>query len=273
MGSISLRGRIRKMPTELKKGMAHYKLRLKDENNEYLQDMNDLIGKEIHIKFTGNIFDIHDEKPIKKSYGQGYSYQNFIKLAECDSCILSPEKCHYAQGTCRDPKWGEENCMIDHYVYLSNSSGLKIGITRHTQVPMRWIDQGAISAIPLVIVKDRMTSGLIEAEIKKELNDRTNWRKMLTNDVENIDLEEKREEVFNSFADVFDDFNAEEVEDEATSIDYPVETYPEKVKSLNFDKDPEIKKTLTGIKGQYLIFGNDVINLRKFSGYEIEFNA
>ncbi len=273
MEGINFTGRLRKMKTSLNDGVAQYQLRLKTENDEHLQDLNDFVGKRISLNFTGNIFDIHDESPIKKSYGQGYSYKNFISLAECDSCILSPEKCHYHLGTCRDPKWGEENCMIDHYVYLSNSSGLKIGITRHTQIPTRWIDQGAISAIPLVLVKDRMTSGLIEAEIKKELNDRTNWRKMLTNDIEEVDLEEKREEIFNQFADVFDNFEAEEVEDATTEIEFPVDSYPKKVKSLNFDKSPLVEGVLTGIKGQYLMFGDNVINLRKFQGYEVEFNA
>lgn len=269
--ATKIKGQLRKMKTSIKEGVANYEMNLFDGNESHRIPMNDLLGKRIELEYTGKIFDIHDGALIKKSYGQGYSYKNFIKLPECDSCILSPEKCHFEKGTCRDPQWGEANCMIDHYVYLSNSSGLKIGITRHTQIPTRWIDQGAIAGIPLVVVPTRHLSGLIEAEIKKELNDRTNWRKMLSNEFENIDLEEKREDIFNQFADIFDNYEAEEVEDGVTRISYPVIKFPEKIKSFNFDKEAKLNGVLQGIKGQYLIFDDLVINLRKFSGYEISF--
>lgn len=56
-------------------------------------------------------------------------------------------RCHYDAGTCREPSWGEQFCMTDHIVYLSNSSGVKVGITRATQLPTRWIDQGARQGI------------------------------------------------------------------------------------------------------------------------------
>lgn len=260
-----MKGIILKMKSELK-DVVQYRLPVGNESIE----MNGLIGKRIKLEFSGNIFDIHDGKKIKKSYGQGYSYPNFIKLPQCDSCIVKPEKCHYHKGTCRDPKWGEEHCFIPHIIYLAVSSDAKVGITRHTQVPTRWIDQGASYALPILRVDDRKTSGEIEVEIAKTMKDKTNWRKMLMNDVANIDLVALRENVFDSIADLLDDFGAEDLDEEVVHINYPVLEYPKKIKSVGFDKEPILEGTLMGIKGQYLIFDDFVLNIRKHNGYEIE---
>ena len=132
--------------------------------------MNPLIGNKVSLQFDGQINCMHSGEKIKKSYGQGYSYKSFIKLPQCDTCIVKPELCHFDKGTCRDESWGKANCFIDHIVYISNSSGPKIGITRNTQVPTRWIDQGAIEAIPVMRVSDRKTSGVVENEIRSIKN-------------------------------------------------------------------------------------------------------
>jgi hypothetical protein len=43
---------------------------------------------------------------------------------------------------------------------------------------------------------------------------------------------------------------------------------------MSFDKTPHISGKLTGIRGQYLYFDeNMVINVRRHTGYEIELNA
>lgn len=231
--------------------------------------MNDFIGKKIKLSFDGQINCISTGEKISKSYNQGYSFRASQKLAACDICIVKPELCHFADGTCREPEWGEANCFQPHIVYLSVSSHLKIGITRQSQVPTRWMDQGATYALPILRVNDRLTSGLIEKEISKTLSDKTNWRKMLQNDVDEINLEDAREGIFEEFADLLDDFDAEDLDEEVVQIDYPVIEYPEKIKSLGFDKMSEIEGTLNGIKGQYLILDCGVLNMRKHQGYFI----
>jgi hypothetical protein len=262
------------MKTELD-NPVRYHLVLNQGNSEKEEleiPLNDYLSKNIRLKHTGRIYDLYDGKLIKKSYGQGYSYKNFISLARCDSCVVKPELCHYDKGTCREPDWGLKHCFIPHYIYLAKTSDVKIGITRHTQIPTRWIDQGAIEAMPILKVKDRKTSGLIEVEIARLIPDKTNWRKMLSGEEhQGPSLDEYKELVFDSIPHLLDDLDAEEVEDLPTFINYPVLEYPKKISSFNFDKNPEISGTLLGIKGQYLIFDNGVINIRKYQGYEIEF--
>jgi hypothetical protein len=254
-------------------------LKLKTKHEDIIQyslplgeesvDLNPLIGKNIKLSFTGNIYCLDTGKKIKKSYGQGYSWESYNTLPECDSCIFQPELCHYAAGTCRDSEWGEKHCMQPHVVYLANSSQLKVGITRRTQVPTRWMDQGASFALPILEVKDRLTSGLLEIEIAKKMGDKTNWRKMLKNDIEDIDLEQKREQVLKEFAPLIKKYQAKVLDPEIYSFNYPVEQYPEKISSLSFDKKPIIEGKLLGIKGQYLILDCGVLNIRKHQGYEV----
>lgn len=257
-------GNIRKMKSELG-DVVQYHLPMGDD----LVDMNALIEKKIKLSFDGQINSIHSGELIKKSYSQGYSYKEMITLAQCDTCIIKPEKCHYHKGTCREPEWGEKNCMIPHYVYLAVSSHVKVGITRHTQIPTRWIDQGASYALPILEVPDRKTSGEIEVEIAKSFSDKTNWRKMLMNEVADEDLEMLRDQIYDDFADLIDDYGLDDLEEEITHINYPVIEYPTKVKSLGFDKNPIIEGTLLGIKGQYLILDTGCVNMRKHAGYFI----
>ena len=194
---------------------------------------------------------------------------------------MSPEKCHYHLGTCREPEWGEQFCMTDHFVYLANSSGVKVGITRGSQIPTRWMDQGAIQALPIFRVSTRQQSGLVEVVFKNHVADKTNWRKMLKGEVDIIDLAEKRSELFQLCKDEItalqDEYGVQSIQmiDDAdvVTIDYPVQEFPTKVTSMNFDKKPEIEGVLKGIKGQYLIMDIGVLNIRKFGGYHIEFSA
>ena len=143
--------------------------------------LNNLLGEKISIKFRGVIFCKNCKKQTKKSFNQGYCYSCFISLAACDRCITSPELCSYYQGRCREPEWGESHCLQPHTVYLSNTSGeSKVGITRTVQEKNRWMDQGAIQAIKVAVVKDRFSSGKIEKQLKFFFKDKTNWRKMLS---------------------------------------------------------------------------------------------
>jgi hypothetical protein len=261
---IKVSGNILKMTSKLT-DPVQYELPIGDES----LPMNQFIGKKISLKFDGVINCIHSGKKIKKSYGQGYSFESFMKLASCDMCILKPELCHFDKGTCREPEWGKKNCFAPHYVYLSVSSHLKVGITRETQIPTRWIDQGASYALPLMIVPDRKTSGLIENVFREVLSDKTNWRKMLKNEVDDIDLYAERDRIFEEFEYIFDEYEIDELDEDIVEVNFPVLEYPTKVKSVGFDKQPLVEGTLMGIKGQYLIFDNCVINMRKHQGYNI----
>lgn len=243
-----------------------------------LVDLNPLIGSPIKLIYTGNIECVHCSRSIKKSFNQGHCYPCFTSLAQCDMCIMKPETCHYEQGTCREPLWGEAFCYQPHIVYLANSSGIKVGITRETQVPTRWIDQGAVQALPIARVKSRYISGLLEIAIAQHVSDKTSWQRMLKNQVEVVDLVSKRDELLavceSEIADIMQRFGGDAIEflpaEKEVDINFPVESYPLKVKSFNFDKAPEISGVLQGIKGQYLLLDTGVINIRKFSGYEVE---
>ena len=152
-----MQGTLRKLKSSLTEPVQ-YHLPVGDN----LVDLNALIGKELTLTFSGTILCSNCGKKTKKSYSQGHCFVCMRKLASCDMCIMKPETCHYDKGTCREPQWGEENCMIPHYVYLANTSGLKVGITRHTQIPTRWVDQGATQALPIFKVQTRLQSGLVE---------------------------------------------------------------------------------------------------------------
>ena len=271
-----MQGQLRKMQVRLETPVT-YQLPLTDQ----LVDLNPLLGQSISLSYTGNIFCIHCGRKTSKSFNQGHCYPCFKKLAACDSCIISPEKCHYQEGTCREPEWGQTHCMQSHYVYLANSSGLKVGITRGDQLPTRWIDQGAIQALSIFKVSQRYYSGLLEVLYKQEVSDRTQWQRMLKGQVEEMSLLQKQVELYDLFTEQVEAMKSElpqgaivNIENDAmTEILYPVEEYPVKVKSFNFDKQSLVEGTLMGIKGQYLILDTGVINIRKFSGYHVEFSV
>ncbi len=227
--------------------------------------LNEHIGKVVGLEFLGEMECIHCQRKIKKSYSQGYCFPCAQTLARCDLCIVRPETCHYHLGTCREPEWGEKNCFIPHIVYLSNTSGLKVGITRETQVPTRWIDQGAIQALPYLRVLNRYQAGLAEVQIKQAMNDKTNWRRMLTN-IEPLDFLEKKSQL-----DTMDfPSDSERVLDASVvCIEYPLLSVPPKITSLNLTKTPKIEGTLLGVKGQYLIFDIGVLNVRNLTGYRL----
>ncbi len=241
--------------------------------------MNALIGSKIRIEYEGVINCHHCGRKSKKSFNQGYCYPCFQSLAQCDSCIMSPEKCHYDAGTCREPEWGDTHCMTDHIVYLANSSGVKVGITRLNQVPTRWMDQGAIQALPIFRVATRKLSGLVETLFKEQVADKTNWRKMLKGEVDFLHLPSVRDELLDN---AWNDVVALQKEHGVQSIqviddgdeyefEYPVEEFPTKVVTYNLDKQPTVEGRLMGIKGQYLILDSGVINIRKFGAYQVNF--
>ncbi|MEM0912441.1 MAG: DUF2797 domain-containing protein [Pseudomonadota bacterium] len=245
--------------------------------------MNALIGSRISLSFDGQINCIHCGRKTKKTFNQGACFPCFRSLAQCDTCIIKPEQCHFEHGTCREPDWGQANCMQDHFVYLANTGVVKVGITRHVSngVSSRWIDQGATQALPIFKVKSRKVSGLVEIEIAKYISDKTNWRTMLKGGYPAVDLIEfwaqLREKVKNSIDAITQEIGLQsltELDMPALDIDFPVRRFPEKIKSLNFDKAPNIEGDLLGIKGQYLLLDGDrVLNLRNASGYNISLSS
>jgi len=269
-GHTKMKGTLSKLKSSLVKPIE-YQLPVGDK----LIDLNPLIGKKLTLTHTGNIYCSNCEKKTKKSYSQGHCFVCMRKLASCDMCMMKPETCHHDQGTCREPQWGIDNCMIPHTVYLANTSGLKVGITR--QVPTRWVDQGATQALPIFTVQTRQQSGLVEIALAEFISDKTNWRNMLKGNNENIDLKEKAAELIpqiqtklDELAQLYGATAITQLDEEIVELEFPVSEFPTKISSFNFDKNPEVSGILKGIKGQYLIFDNGVINIRKFNSYEVE---
>ena len=256
---------------------AQYSLRLDDAEIA----LNPLLGKRLRLEYLGAIHCSHCGRRTNKSFSQGFCYPCFKKLPQCDLCIMSPERCHHEHGTCRDPQWGEAFCMTDHVVYLANSSGIKVGITRGTQLPTRWLDQGAIQGLPILRVATRQQSGLVEDLLRSQVADRTNWRALLKGDAAALDLPAVREQLFDACADglhrLQERFGLQAIQllpaAEVLEIRYPVHNYPSKVVSLDLDKTPVVEGVLQGIKGQYLLLDSGVINIRKFSAYQVAASA
>lgn len=253
-------------------GPVRYTLRA----GEHRLALDERLGEPLSLEWTGSIACTHCGRATRKSFAQGHCYPCFKALARCDTCIMKPELCHFFEGTCRDPAWGERHCFQPHVVYLANASGLKVGITRGTQVPTRWLDQGAVQALPILEVDTRQQSGFVEVLFKEEVSDRTNWRAMLKGDTRPLDLAAERDRLLGrldaGLANLRERFGADAIRAiDATPLafDYPVREFPTKVVSHNFDKTPRVAGTLLGLKGQYLILDSGVINLRKFTGYEV----
>jgi Protein of unknown function (DUF2797) len=233
-------------------------------------DMTALIGKQMEIKFTGAIQCIACKRPIKKSLQQGYCFPCTQKLAECDICIVRPELCHLAKGTCRDPKWADTHCQIPHVVYLSYTSSFKVGITRRHHQISRWIDQGAVAAVPLAVTTNRRDAGLIEVALAASVADKTNWRAMLADQKIPDDMLEEASKLQSLIP---TDVSCEKLAPNSQSIHYNVIQYPKKITSINLDKTPAFQGRLMGIKGQYLIFEASVISMRKYAGYQVSISC
>lgn len=233
--------------------------------------MNDFLGKSISIEFTGNIYCIGCGKKINKTFGQGYCYPCFVSLPQTEECVLRPELCLAHEGIARDMEYARINCLQDHYVYLSATPEIKVGVTRKSQIPVRWIDQGADSAMIIARTPNRYTAGLIEVELKKILPDKTNWRKMLSGQVvNNISYNPIIAQVENFLSPELKGYLLPDNERNIISINYPVLKFANKATPIDLDKDIEFTGLLTGIKGQYLIFESGrVINIRKYTGYQV----
>ncbi len=256
---------LKKMDTELK-DVVNYKLVISGEKHL----MNNYIGQHINIEWEGKVV-CSCGKSFNKFYRSGFCYKCYWNSPLASQSIFKPELCTAHLGIEeRDLEWERNFQLAPHLVYLANSSGLKVGITRGSQGSIRWMDQGASQAIILAKVPNRRFAGDIEVSLKKHVADITNWRKMLSCEPKPIDLANIKEELK---LHIHKDFKKYILEDNTvTKIKYPVIKYPKKIKSLKLEKHPIVEGLLLGIKGQYLILDQDrVINIRAHEGYKVKF--
>jgi len=261
-------GPIRKMKTSLEE-QVKYELHLGDCDPIV---MSDYVGKGIRLTWQKQILCVNCGSPTNKSFAQGFCYPCFSTSPAMSECIIRPELCqaHLGKGI-RDAEWDQEHHNCPHFVYLALTDAVKVGVTRFNQIPTRWIDQGAWKAIRLAEVPYRQLAGEIEIALKEYVTDKTNWRNMLRDQrKEGVDLVDEKYDLIEYLPDELQDFVSDD--DEVTEINYPVIAYPEKVKSVSFDKTEVVSGLLQGIRGQYLIFADGtVINMRKFGGYVVQF--
>ena len=255
-------GVLRKMRTENGHPIQYFLV----FENDYL-NLNQALDKEIRIQFIKHqCLNCGEDKPI---YRQGFCQSCFFETPLAGDWIMKPElSTAHLDKEDRDLDYEKQMQLQPHIVYLANSSNIKVGVTRKSQVPTRWIDQGAHEAIEIVEAPNRYLAGITEVALKDHVSDKTSWQKMLTNRIEDVDLVEWRNKlkayIPDEAADYFIDTNDE------THLDFPVLQYPEKVKSLNLDKTPDYQGVLKGIKGQYLIFEDStVFNVRGNEGYYV----
>jgi hypothetical protein len=258
-------GQLRKMNVEAQNPVKYF---LNLDNISHPLNLH--IGKTVNLKWLGTITCVECGRKTRKSYHQGHCFVCSRDLPGNAMCSVRPELCVHETGNEADREFWRTHCNIDHFVYLSLTSGVKVGITRHYNIPDRWIDQGATKGLIIARVPQRILSGKIEVALAKNFADKTNWRKMLKGEVEEVDLIHFRDEALPLFPETLKNYAVED--EEVQELVYPIESVPEKITSHNLDKIPEFTDRLTGIKGQYLIFETRVINLRKYSGYHVEFD-
>lgn len=255
-------GVLRKMQTEKGNPIQYFLV----FENDFL-NLNQALDKELQIDFIKfQCLNCGEDRPI---YRQGFCKSCFFETPRAGDWIMKPElSTAHLDKEDRDLEYEKKMQLQPHIVYLANSSSIKVGVTRKSQVPTRWIDQGAHEAIEIVEVPNRYLAGITEVALKDHVSDKTSWQKMLKNDIEDVDLVEWRNKlkayIPDEVADYFIENNGE------THLEFPVLQYPETVKSLNLDKTPTYKGVLKGIKGQYLIFEDStVFNVRGSEGYYV----
>ena len=232
--------------------------------NSFL-NLNQVLNKSITIELTG--YQCLNCGKNKKIYRQGFCYDCFYSSPAVGDWIMKPELSTAHLGIAdRDLDYETRVQLQPHIVYLALSSEVKVGVTRKTQVPTRWIDQGAEKAIAIVEVPNRYLAGITEVALKNHFSDKTNWRKMLTNDIVSTDLIQEKIKVQNLLPQEVTEYFFSEKND-VYEMHYPVLQYPRKINSLSLEKTPNFKGVLLGIKGQYLIFEDGtVFNIRSSEG-------
>jgi hypothetical protein len=252
-------GVLRKMQSEMGQPIQYYLI-----FNEDFLNVNQVLDKELQISFIKyQCLNCGEDRPI---FRQGYCQTCFFETPAAGDWIMRPElSTAHLDKEDRDLEYEKKVQLQPHIVYLANSSNVKVGVTRKSQIPTRWIDQGAHEAIEIVEVPNRYLAGITELALKEYVSDKTNWRKMLTNTIEDVDLIQWRNKLSQYIPDEAVAYYIEN--NQETHMEFPVLQYPVKVKSLNLQKTTTFKGVLKGIKGQYLIFeDNTVFNIRGNEG-------
>ncbi len=255
-------GVLRKMQSELGQPIQYYLI----FENDFL-NVNQVLDKEIHFSFIKyQCLNCNEDRPI---FRQGYCRNCFFETAAAGDWIMRPElSTAHLNKEDRDLEYEKKVQLQPHIVYLANSSNVKVGVTRKSQIPTRWIDQGAHEAIEIVEAPNRYLAGITEVALKEHVSDKTNWRKMLTNSLEDVDLVQWRNALSKFIPEEAKPYYLENKKE--THLEFPVLKYPVKVKSVNLQKTNEFKNVLKGIKGQYLIFeDNTVFNVRGNEGFYV----
>jgi len=261
---MQFQGVLKKMLTENGNPINYYL----DLEGDFL-NLNQLLDKTISLKFV-KYHCLHCGKD-KKIYRQGYCYDCFFDMPQTGDWVMHPElSTAHLDKEDRDLDYEKRVQLEPHIVYLANSSNVKVGVTRKSQLPTRWIDQGAHEALVFIEVPNRYLAGITEVALKNHVSDKTNWRKMLTNDVTAVDLKAEKERLAAFIPQEVKQYYG--LNTETVHLEFPVVQYPSKVKSLSLDKTPTYSGTLKGIKGQYLLFEDGtVFNVRSYEGYVVTF--
>lgn len=259
---MQYQGVLKKMQTELASPVQYYLMM----GDDFIH-VNQLLEKKIHLEFVQ--YQCLACGKNKKIYRQGFCYDDFYKVPQAADWIMRPElsKAHLDIAD-RDLDYEKKVQLQPHIVYLANSSNIKVGVTRKEQVPTRWIDQGAHEAIEIVEVPNRYLAGITEIALKEHVSDKTNWRKMLKNEIEDVDLAASRDALRQYIPEEAQAYFIER--NQETHIVFPVVQYPSKLKTLNLDKTPAYEGVLKGVKGQYFLFEDEtVFNVRSWEGYVV----
>jgi len=259
---MQFQGVLKKMLTENGNPINYY-LDLEDD----FLNLNQLLDKKINIKFKK--YQCLNCGKDKKIYRQGYCYDCFFDMPQTGDWVMHPElSTAHLDKEDRDLAYEKDVQLKPHIVYLANSSNIKVGVTRKSQIPTRWIDQGAHEAIILVEVPNRYLAGITEVALKDHVSDKTNWRKMLTNNITDVDLKAEKERLSAFIPNEIKQYYGQNTKE--VHLDFPVVQYPTKVKSLSLNKTLHFSGILKGIKGQYLIFDDGtVFNVRSYEGYVV----
>lgn len=256
-----------KMRTALEASGVHYYLKFP---TDFLH-LNNCINQQLTLSFKG--YECLSCGSTTETFRQGFCRKCFFEQPQAGDWVMRPELSQAHLGIeDRDLAFEQKVQLQPHWVYLALSSHLKVGVTRKVQIPTRWIDQGAHQAIPLLEVPNRYLAGVAEVALKEHFSDKTNWRKMLQNEAETVDFHQAYTLAIDHLPSEVTDYIVPYQEPQ--NIDFPVEQYPQKVKSLNLVKAQKYQGVLKGIKGQYLIFEDQkVFNIRSNEGLVVEFSV
>lgn len=260
---MNITGVLTKMHTEFDSPIKYY---LNFEEEAII--MNQLLGQKIKISF--NHYQCLECGKDKEIFAMGYCKNCYFTSPYVGQWIIRPElsTAHLGKAD-RDLDVEAQIQLQPHIVYLANSGGIKVGVTRKSQVPTRWIDQGAEYAIKLAETENRYEAGLIEVALKEHLSDKTNYRKMLKENVAFEDLSSKKDEIIEFIPQELHQYILDD--NQIVHLEYPIEEYPSKINSVNLKKKPEVEGVVIGIKGQYLMFdNNNVFNIRSHEGFVVD---